>query len=90
MSIYFFNTDYTRKSSVDSAGGSSLFDRSKYTSSSVGSSPGSSTTSECSDSDVQSLYSDDDCQEVVRQILQHEHPIRIVIKLHVTENKFTK
>ncbi|KAI8117497.1 Ornithine decarboxylase antizyme [Lucilia cuprina] len=83
---------YTRKSSVDSAGGSScLFDRSNSASSSSGSSsPGSSASSECSDSDVQSLYSDDDCQEVVRQILQHDHPIRIVVKLHVTENKFTK
>ncbi|XP_037811827.1 LOW QUALITY PROTEIN: ornithine decarboxylase antizyme [Lucilia sericata] len=85
-------TGYTRKSSVDSAGGSScLFDRSNSASSSSGSSsPGSSASSECSDSDVQSLYSDDDCQEVVRQILQHDHPIRIVVKLHVTENKFTK
>jgi len=36
------------------------------------------------------LYSDDDCQEVVKEILQHEHPIRITIKLHVTENKFTE
>lgn len=62
-------TDYTRKSSVDSAGGSSLFDRSNSASSSGGSSSlGSSASSVCSDSDVQSIYSDDDCQEVVRQI----------------------
>lgn len=39
--------------------------------------------------DIQSLYSDDDCQEVVKQILEHEQPIRIAIKLHVTENTYT-
>uniref|UniRef100_A0A1A9X499 Ornithine decarboxylase antizyme n=1 Tax=Glossina brevipalpis TaxID=37001 RepID=A0A1A9X499_9MUSC len=84
-------TGYTRKSSVDSAGGSGLFDRSSNRGSNGGSSATSS-ASDCSDSDgdLQSLYSDDDYQEVVKQILQHEHPIRIVIKLHVTENKFTK
>jgi len=58
----------------------------------------SSSGSECSDldcgdsqnGDIPSLYSDEDCQEVVKQILQHENPIRITIKLHVTENKFSK
>ena len=36
------------------------------------------------------MYSDDDCQEVVKEILQHDQPTRISIKLHVTENKFTE
>lgn len=68
-----------------------MLNRSNSTSSSGSSSASSSSaSSECSDSDVQSLYSDDDCQEVVKQILQHDNPIRIVIKLHVTEDKFTK
>lgn len=40
--------------------------------------------------DINSLYSDDDCGEVVKEILQHEHPTRITIKVHVTENKFTE
>lgn len=76
-------TDYNRKTSVDSAGGS-LCD--------------STTSSEYSDlvyadsqnGEISSLYSDDDCQEVVKEILQHEQPTRITIKLHVTENKFTE
>uniref|UniRef100_A0A1B0FJV5 Ornithine decarboxylase antizyme n=1 Tax=Glossina morsitans morsitans TaxID=37546 RepID=A0A1B0FJV5_GLOMM len=82
-------TGYTRKSSVDLAGGSSVFDRNKNGSNSD-SGATSAASSDCSDGDLQSLYSDDDYREVVKQILQHEHPIRIVIKLHVTENKFTK
>ncbi|XP_037898789.1 LOW QUALITY PROTEIN: ornithine decarboxylase antizyme [Glossina fuscipes] len=83
-------TGYTRKSSVGSAGGSGLFDRNKNGGSNGGSGANSAASSDCSDGDLQSLYSDDDYREVVKQILQHEHPIRIVIKLHVTENKFTK
>lgn len=86
-------TDYTRKLSVDSAGGSSYYGRGDGTPSRT-----TSTSSECSDydiaeanlGDITSLYSDDDCQEVVKQILSHEHPIRIVIKLHITEDKFTQ
>ncbi|XP_075167312.1 LOW QUALITY PROTEIN: ornithine decarboxylase antizyme [Haematobia irritans] len=79
-------TGYTRKSSVGSSGGSSVFDRSN----SASSSSTSSASSECSDSDVQSIYSDDDCQEIVKQILNQDHPTRIAIKFHVTEKKFTK
>ncbi|XP_002138131.2 LOW QUALITY PROTEIN: ornithine decarboxylase antizyme [Drosophila persimilis] len=78
-------TGYSRKSSVDSAGGS------LYEVSSRSSSPSSS--SECSDSeshnDIHSLCSDDDCQEVLRQILQHDQPVQISIKLHVTEDQYT-
>ncbi|XP_067630582.1 LOW QUALITY PROTEIN: ornithine decarboxylase antizyme [Eurosta solidaginis] len=78
-------TDHSRKTSVDSAGGS-VFEHSR-------------SSSECSDTDggdlqrsgdVHSLYSEDDCQEMVKHILQHDNPTRIVIKLHVTENKFTE
>ncbi|XP_030368990.1 LOW QUALITY PROTEIN: ornithine decarboxylase antizyme [Scaptodrosophila lebanonensis] len=77
-------TGYSRKSSVDSAGGS-LFHANS------GSSSSSSSSSECSDSnnDIHSLYSEDDCQEVVRQILQHDQPVQISIKLHVTEDQYT-
>ncbi|KAH8297294.1 hypothetical protein KR044_010174, partial [Drosophila immigrans] len=73
-----------RKSSVDSAGGS-LFEASSRGSS-------SSSSSECSDTeshDIHSLCSEDDCQEVLRQILQHDHPVQISIKLHVTEDQST-
>ncbi|XP_073848940.1 LOW QUALITY PROTEIN: ornithine decarboxylase antizyme [Musca autumnalis] len=85
-------TGYTRKSSVDSSGGSSVFDRSNNGSSggSRSVSTSSSASSECSDSDIQSIYSDDDCQEIVKLILNQDHPTRISIKLHVTESKFTK
>lgn len=57
------------------------------------------TSSECSDSDssdsqhsgdAQSLYSEEDCQEMVKHILQHDNPTRITIKLHVTENQFSE
>ncbi|CAD7014357.1 unnamed protein product [Ceratitis capitata] len=77
-------TDYSRKISVDSAGGN-VFEHNR-------------TSSECSDSDssdsqlsgdAQSLYSEEDCQEMVKHILQHDNPTRITIKLHVTENKYT-
>ncbi|KAH8400937.1 hypothetical protein KR009_001903, partial [Drosophila setifemur] len=75
-----------RKSSVDSAGGS------LYEASSRASSP-SSSSSDCSDlgshADIHSLCSDDDCQEVLRQILQHDQPVQISIKLHVTEDQHT-
>ncbi|KRF80474.1 LOW QUALITY PROTEIN: ornithine decarboxylase antizyme [Drosophila virilis] len=79
-------TGYSRKSSVDSAGGS-LFEAS-----SRASSPSSSSSSECSDTeshDIHSLCSEDDCQEVLRQILQHDQPVHISIKLHVTEDQST-
>ncbi|XP_017069252.1 LOW QUALITY PROTEIN: ornithine decarboxylase antizyme [Drosophila eugracilis] len=79
-------TGYSRKSSVDSAGGS------LYEASSLGSSL-SSSQSDCSDSesqpDIHSLCSEDDCQEVLRQILQHDQPVQITIKLHVTEDQYT-
>ncbi|KAH8416071.1 hypothetical protein KR222_007679, partial [Zaprionus bogoriensis] len=74
-----------RKSSVDSAGGS-LFEEHGSRASS------SSSSSECSDTeshDIHSLCSDDDCQEVLRQILQHDQPVQISIKLHVTEDQST-
>jgi len=59
---------------------------------------GSSSSSVCSDldstdsqnGDIQSLYSDSDCHEVLKQILQQEQPTRIVIKLHVTGDKCTQ
>ncbi|XP_037956996.1 LOW QUALITY PROTEIN: ornithine decarboxylase antizyme [Teleopsis dalmanni] len=79
-------TDYTRKISVDSGGGSLCESTSSSECSDLDSQDGDGD----GDGDVHSLYSDDDCQEVVKQILQHNHPIRIIIKLHVTENKFTK
>ena len=87
--IIRFIKDYTRKNSVDSAGGSSVFD------SGAASPTPSSSSSELDyaisqNGDIQSLYSDDDCQEVVKQILEHEQPIQIAIKLHVTENTYTK
>ncbi|XP_017108214.2 LOW QUALITY PROTEIN: ornithine decarboxylase antizyme [Drosophila bipectinata] len=79
-------TGHSRKSSVDSAG-SSL-----YEAGSRASSP-SSSSSEISDlesqGDLHSLYSHDDCQEVLRQILQHDQPVQISIKLHVTEDLYT-
>jgi ornithine decarboxylase antizyme 1 len=73
---------------VDSAGGS-LYGGSRRSQST------SSSSSSCSDilsqnDDVQSLYSTDDCKEILREILQHENPVHIAIKLHVTENTFTK
>ncbi|KRG04266.1 LOW QUALITY PROTEIN: ornithine decarboxylase antizyme [Drosophila mojavensis] len=74
-------TGYSRKSSVDSAGGS-LFEAS-----SRASSPSSSSV--CSDAesqDIHSICSEDDSQEVLRQILQHDQPVQISIKLHVTED----
>ncbi|KAH8321329.1 hypothetical protein KR074_001827, partial [Drosophila pseudoananassae] len=75
-----------RKSSVDSAG-SSL-----YEAGTRASSP-SSSSSEISDlesqGDLHSLYSNDDCQEVLRQILQHDQPVQISIKLHFTEDLYT-
>ncbi|KAH8277625.1 hypothetical protein KR018_002400, partial [Drosophila ironensis] len=75
-----------RKSSVDSAGGS------LYEASSRASSP-SSSDSDISDAesqaDIHSLCSDDDCQSVLRQILQHDQPVQISIKLHVTEDQYT-
>ncbi|KAH8389678.1 hypothetical protein KR215_008014, partial [Drosophila sulfurigaster] len=73
-----------RKSSVDSAGGS-LFEASSQASSSSSSSDVSDTESH----DIHSLCSEDDCQEVLRQILQHDHPVQISIKLHVTEDQST-
>ncbi|XP_068143708.1 LOW QUALITY PROTEIN: ornithine decarboxylase antizyme [Drosophila tropicalis] len=80
-------TGYSRKSSVDSAGGS-LYEASSRAS--------SSTSSSCSDlesasmqHDIHSLCSEDDCQEVLRQILQHDQPVHISIKLHVTEDQST-
>ncbi|KAH8309059.1 hypothetical protein KR059_005412, partial [Drosophila kikkawai] len=77
---------YSRKSSVDSAGGS-LYGTSSRASSL------SSSSSDCSDSesqpDIHSLCSEDDCQEVLRQILQHDQPVQISIKLHVTEDQYT-
>ncbi|XP_011182962.1 LOW QUALITY PROTEIN: ornithine decarboxylase antizyme [Zeugodacus cucurbitae] len=78
-------TEHSRKISVDSAGGS-VFEHSR-------------TSSECSDSDgsesqlssdAQSLYSEEDCQEMVKHILQHDNPTRITIKLHVTENQYSE
>ncbi|XP_017019059.1 LOW QUALITY PROTEIN: ornithine decarboxylase antizyme [Drosophila kikkawai] len=79
-------TGYSRKSSVDSAGGS-LYGTSSRASSL------SSSSSDCSDSesqpDIHSLCSEDDCQEVLRQILQHDQPVQISIKLHVTEDQYT-
>ncbi|XP_062133809.1 LOW QUALITY PROTEIN: ornithine decarboxylase antizyme [Drosophila sulfurigaster albostrigata] len=77
-------TGYSRKSSVDSAGGS-LFEASSRASSSSSSSDVSDTESH----DIHSLCSEDDCQEVLRQILQHDHPVQISIKLHVTEDQST-
>ncbi|XP_017961076.1 LOW QUALITY PROTEIN: ornithine decarboxylase antizyme [Drosophila navojoa] len=74
-------TGYSRKSSVDSAGGS-LFEAS-----SRASSPSSSSV--CSDAesqDIHSICSEDDSQEVLRQILQHDQPVQISIKLHVAED----
>lgn len=79
-----FIIGYSRKSSVDSAGGS-LYEASSRASS-------SSSSSECSDTeshDIHSLCSEDDCQEVLRQILQHDQPVQITIKLHVTEDQST-
>lgn len=40
---------------------------------------------ESTDFDLISNRSDEDCQEVVGKILQQKNPMRIVIKLHVTE-----
>ncbi|KAH8238719.1 hypothetical protein KR038_007762, partial [Drosophila bunnanda] len=77
---------YSRKSSVDSAGGSLYGTGSRASSL-------SSSSSDCSDSgsqpDIHSLCSEDDCQEVLRQILQHDQPVQISIKLHVTEDQYT-
>lgn len=86
--LIYFQLDYNRKKSVDSAGGSFI----------CSSSNTSSSSSECSDNEcpesiqneIHSVCSDDDCQEVVKKILQHERPMRITIKLHITETKFTK
>ncbi|KAH8356279.1 hypothetical protein KR200_007102, partial [Drosophila serrata] len=84
-SLFFF-AGYSRKSSVDSAGGSLYGTGSR-------SSSLSSSASDCSDSgsqpDIHSLCSEDDCQEVLRQILQHDQPVQISIKLHVTEDQYT-
>lgn len=71
---------------MDSAGGS-VFEHSR-TSSECSDSDGSD--SQHSNSDAQSLYSEEDCQEMVKHILQHENPTRITIKLHVTENQFSE
>ncbi|XP_054736515.1 LOW QUALITY PROTEIN: ornithine decarboxylase antizyme [Anastrepha obliqua] len=78
-------TDYSRKTSVDSGGGNAF--ESIRSSSECSESDGSDSQHS---SDVHSLYSEDDCQEMVKHILQHDNPTRITIKLHVTENKYTK
>ncbi|XP_017838628.1 LOW QUALITY PROTEIN: ornithine decarboxylase antizyme [Drosophila busckii] len=77
-------TGCSRKSSVDSAGGS-LYEASSRASSSSSSSVYSDTDSH----DIHSLCSEDDCQEVLRQILLHDQPVQISIKLHVTEDQST-
>lgn len=53
------------------------------------SSESSSSSSEGGD-DLQSICSEDEYQEVIKQILRHEHPIRIAIKLHINESVYTK
>lgn len=72
---------------VERSGGSGIGRRGISVSSS--SSSESSSGSEGGD-DIQSICSDDEYQEIIKQILRHEHPIRIAIKLHINESVYTK
>lgn len=77
----YLTEDYNRKTSVSSVGSNISITSSEFS------------DIEYADStpdDVISTCSDDDCQEVVKKILQLQRPMRITIKLHITESKYTK